>query len=247
MINKFAQDMLEDAPGTNTSISAIPSNFTAPVVSGGVSHATNADVLKMQYAMENFANKVKGGNIPVNIPRELIQGVEKISGQAKFADGAWGPITQKALENIADLASSLTLLPERFGLEHIPYTKENASSFKKMLARFVIEGNHITLNQEDQSRMSDDATNNINKISELYSIILGKVQTVSNEGMLKPNEKQIIQTGRVVVTYAGRSLEIPLSALTSPSNYSQFCTTNNLDDKSKAEILDLIMSSSRAA
>jgi hypothetical protein len=213
--------------------------------SSSVSHAPNADVLKMQTAMENFSNKVKGGNIPVNIPRELIQGVEKISGQPKFADGAWGPITQEALQNVANLGSSLTLLSERFGLTNL-YTKENAAYFKENLSECVIEGNHITLSPEEQSNFASAATtDHINKISELYSHLLEKVQTTSNEGMLNANEKQIIQTGRVIVTHAGRPLEVPLSALTSLSNYSQFCTANNLNDKDKTEVLDLIINSSR--
>lgn len=243
MIKKQALDFFE---GTAPIAGTPAPSAGSPVTPVSGTSTTNAGVLKMQTAMENFANKVKGGNIPVNIPRNLIQDVEKISGQARFADGAWGPITQTALQDIANLASSLTLLSERFGLNDASFNKEDAVEFKKILSECVIEGNHITLSQEDQSATTVGFTERINGISELYGTILGKVQTVSNEGILKPNEQKIIQTGRVVVTYVGRPLEVPLFALTSPTNYSQFCTTNNLDDKAKTELLDIIMNSSRA-
>ena len=244
MINKFAQDMLEDAPGTNTGGETTTRGGGG---GGGGGSRTNPEVLKMQSATEAFANKVKSGNIPVNIPRNLIDNVTKISGQAKFADGAWGPITQSALQDIGNLAASLALLPERFGLAHMPYAKEDAAELNEALSHCQIEGNHITLAQEDQSKLATEITDHINKISGLYSTLLEKVQTVSNESMLKPDERKMIQTGRVVVTHAGRPLEVPLSALTSLSNYSQFCTANNLNDKDKTDILDLIMNSSRTA
>jgi|SRR5208283_5108220 len=242
MIKKQALEFFE---GTAPVIG--PPSPSTPGTSGP--HVDNMEVKKMQTAAEAFANKVKSGNIPVNIPRELIQNVEKISGQAKFADGAWGPITQSALQDIANLAGSLTLLPERFGLTGMPYAKEDVVGFKGMLSECVIEGNHITLSPEIQSKVAEATTNNINKISELYSLLLEKVKTVSNEGTLnlKDNERQLIQTGRVIVTHAGRPLEVPLSALTSLNNYSQFCTANNLNDKDKTEVLDLIMNSSRAS
>jgi hypothetical protein len=63
--------------------------------------------------------------------------------------------------------------------------------------------------------------------------------------MLKPVEKQMIQTGKITVIHLGKPLEIPLSALTSLNNYNQFCTANNLNDKDKAGVLDLIINSSR--
>jgi len=241
MIKKQAD--LDFFEGTAPAAGAPASPSTAP--SGGGGSRTNPEVLKMQSAAEAFANKVKSGNIPVNIQRDLIEGVERVSGQAKFTDGAWGPITDQALHSIANLAAPLTLLSERFGLDNI-YPKQNVDLFNKILGMYQIEGQHISLTQEEQSKWAPVLVQHIEKISELYSSLLGKVKTTSNEGILNTNEKQLIQSGRVVITHSGKPLEVPLSALTSLNNYAQFCSENNLNDKDRTEVLDLIINTSRA-
>jgi len=216
--------------------------------------ASNPEVIKMQSAMEELSNKVRNSNLPVNMPQELIDSLKKIGeqlkGQAKFTDGKWGPITDGALHDIYNFANSLVDLIKKFGTEPQLYDQKDAAGLNSMLSEYKVEGNHITLSQQDQSKVADAITDHITSIAKLYDYLLTKVPgsinqstNQSNNGSyLNAQEQKLLQENtQIVITYQNKQLSMPVSVLTSISNYNNFIASQNLDDKAKNEILDLII------
>ena len=207
----------------------------------------NQAVLKMQSSMESLSTKVKGGNAPADMSKEMIDSLSKISepikGQAGFSDGFWGPQTDAALHNIVNFCNSLLELSKKSNLsaQSDPiYYNEDIKSFAEKLTGYKVEGGHITLSQEDQTNRANFLTVHIDAISKLYSLILEKVK-----GVAPSDSDKVIQSGNVSIIHNNKPMVIPLSVLTSIDKYNEFCKINNLDEKAKAEILDLIIALSR--
>jgi hypothetical protein len=227
-----------------------PTKGTGTTLTGHVNTGVSGSlpsVVKMQTALQNLSNQIQTHNIPVNFPKELLQSLEQIKELPSFSDGAWGPITDKALHQVLDFAKLLVSLPEKFGVANEVYSANNLERLEADLSGYQVEGHHITLDQEEQIKRADFITEHLEAITKLYLLLLEKIPTISNEQSFNTKEQEAIQTGNTFVEYKGQTLTIPLSSLTSPTKYNQLIQSLQLDDVAKMEILEKIINQAARA
>jgi hypothetical protein len=229
---KTPQTVSDPAKGTGTTIGHTSLGVSLP------------EVQKMQEDIQALATQIKSHKIPVNLPSNLVESVEQTLATPQFADGAWGPITDKALHHVLNLAKSLVLLLEKFGLKNEIYVASNLEHFADNLEYQVI-GHHINLSAEEQVRRAENLTKHLVAITQLYLFLIEKIPTISNEHILAPHEKQTFQSGMIEVNYQNKPFSLPLASLSGPAQYKAWLDSNHLTDPSAAmAILDQLIKNS---
>lgn len=206
-------------------------------------------VQKMQSALQTLAKVVGEHPLPVNLPNEILTSLAQIGNQPHFADGAWGPNTDKALHQAYALAQALVLLPAKFNLTNTIYDPQNLKPFDGDISGYQVENGHITLDAETQTSRSNFLVEHLTALTKLYAFLAEKVPAVSNATNFNEKDQQTIQTGNVFIEYQGKNLTIPLASLTNPAKYKGLLKSLQLDNDPAAEmtILETIINQAARA
>jgi hypothetical protein len=206
----------------------------------------NIAVQKMQATMHDLISKISQESL-IGVPEETVNALKSLitasqNKPALFqADGFWGPITNQVLQKIADLAVSLTILPINFRLPNDIYPPAIAKELQTSIPTIPIEGKHVKLSQEEQTEYASKIVANLTDIEKLFTYLSNKIPHISNEGILRHDEQQIVKSNATVPIIAGEiQMSIPLSVLISPSAFNQFITDRGLEPL-KDEILESLI------
>jgi hypothetical protein len=212
-------------------------------------HAPNADVLKMQQAVHDLMSKIiSPANKLPGFSTDLISKLASLIMTTKDKpapfkpDGSWGPITNNALQSLADVATILAGLPARFHLPNNVYSPADAKDLKQGVDSFQLEDNHITLTPEQQKDQSATIMDHVKHLSQLLDELVAKVPHISNDSILTPQQQALIKSHSVPLTVGNNQLSIPLSVLTNANQFDQFVSSlPNATPTLKNEILDALI------
>lgn len=180
-------------------------------------------------------------------------------GEAPFrADGSWGPITDKALHNMADFAEALLSLQAALKLGTEAYTAANLDQFNENLLGYQVTKNNITLGEKDKTERADKITSHLKAIARMYNDFKRQIiqnpelrETVLDKGALTDEEQKLVASDTKTPEifqfkgYEGGDASkpiviksVPLSALTSVEQFDNFLRSIGYTDNDDATNLD---------
>lgn len=201
---------------------------------------------------------------PVKQPaatQNVMQSLTALDNNKSFrADGTWGPLTNKALENIYQLAYSLLQLAGDYGIQEDKiYNSSYLNGLKDQLSGYTFDKTKISLEPEEQEKRAISIIKHIHAIGRFYNTLKDKVNRSPNlrsyidqnksfenyteTGLhLTPEEDQFSQTDAQVTTmpYTAPNVNekrlnyIPIKALRSKKDYLDWMKSIGVSNEEQA-------------